>query len=359
MNPAPEDLMTPELAATSSESRPTVTILVPMFNEAKHLHENMTTLYSYMESLTGSYDWEILIVDDGSKDDTRAGAEAFADSHKGVRIKGHRVNLGLGRALTTGFRASGSEYIVTCDADLSYSPEHIEALLDTMVTTEADIVIASPYMEGGSITGVPGLRALLSRWANRFLGALSLGSLATVTGMVRAYDRRFVRSLSFKAVGNQVNAEIVYKAQILRANIVEIPAHLRWTRDEADTKQRRLHFNMMRTILHFAFAGFIFRPFLFFMLPGLTLLALALYTLGWVAYHVIINFAEGSGAFDPRFSAAVGDAFTHAPHAFFVGGIAAIVAVQFISLGVVSAQNKRYFEDLYHLSSATHADHTR
>ncbi|HEY7564498.1 MAG TPA: glycosyltransferase family 2 protein [Acidimicrobiia bacterium] len=345
-----------ELAATSSAARPTVTLLVPMYNEAKHVDRTLATLYSFMESLNDSYDWEILIVDDGSKDDTRARAQAFADSHKGVRLKGHRLNLGLGRALTTGFRNSGSTYIVTCDADLSYAPEHIEDLLDTIVTTEADIVIASPYMEGGSVSGVPRLRALMSRWANRFLGALSLGNLATVTGMVRAYDRRFVRSLSFKAVGTQVNAEIVYKAQILRANIVEIPAHLRWTRDEADTNQRRLHFNLLRTILHFAFAGFIFRPFMFFMLPGLTLLALALYTLGWAVYHVVNNFANGSGSFDPRFSAAVADAFASAPHTFYVGGAAAIIAVQFISLGVVSAQNKRYFEDLYHLTSSTRAD---
>jgi hypothetical protein len=113
---------------------------------------------------------------------------------------------------------------------------------------------------------------------------------------------------------------------------------------------------MLRTILHFAFAGFIFRPFFFFMLPGLTLLALALYTLGWAVYHVINNFANGSGSFDPRFSAAVADAFATAPHTFYVGGAAAIIAVQFISLGVLSAQNKRYFEDLYHLTATTRAE---
>ena len=47
--------------------------------------------------------------------------------------------------------------------------------------------------------------------------------------MVRAYDRRFVNALNLKAMGPEVNTEIVYKAQLLRALIIEIPGHLDWT----------------------------------------------------------------------------------------------------------------------------------
>jgi len=339
-----------------SASRPSVTILVPAYNEADHIVENLTRLYVHMEKLSGLYDWEILIVNDGSRDQTGDLVSQFAQSHAGVKFKSHRINLGLGRAITTGFRWSKADYVVTCDADLSYNPDHITEMLDTIVTTGASIVVASPYMTGGTVTGVPGLRAWLSRWANRFLGRLSLGRLATVTGMVRAYEGSFVRSLVIKSIGNQVNAEIIYKAQLLRAPIVEIPAHLLWTRDEADTKRRRLHFNMIRTIIDFAFAGFIFRPFFFFIIPGLIILLLAFYALGNVVYHVWNAYGNQSGGLDSRISGAFAHAFEASPHSFVVGGIATIVAVQLISLGVVSAQNKRYFEDQYHLSSAVYAD---
>jgi hypothetical protein len=177
--------------------------------------------------------------------------------------------------------------------------------------------------------------------------------------MVRAYEGAFVRSIAVKSIGNQVNAEIIYKAQLLRAPIVEIPAHLEWTRDEADTKRRRLHFNMIRTILDFAFAGFIFRPFFFFIIPGIIILLLAFYALGNVVYHVWNAFGDETGGFDSRISGAFAHAFEVSPHSFVVGGLATIVAVQLISLGVVSAQNKRYFEDQYHLSSAVYADRNR
>jgi glycosyltransferase involved in cell wall biosynthesis len=292
------------------------------------------------------------VVDDGSSDETGGLVEEFAAANHGVRLKSHRANLGLGRALTTGFRWSQADFIVTCDADLSYSPDHITVLLDTIVTTGAAIVVASPYMQGGTVTGVPAMRALLSRWANRFLGRMSMGRLSTVTGMVRAYDGQFIRSLTVKAMGPQVNSEIIYKAQVLRAPVVEIPAHLNWTRDETDTARRKLYFNMLRTIIDFSFAGFIFRPFFFFMLPGVLIFLGAAYAIGNAVFHVVNAWGTGSGAFDDRLTESFAAAFARSPHSFVVGGIGLIVAVQLVSLGLLSAQSKRYFEDGYNLAAA-------
>jgi glycosyltransferase involved in cell wall biosynthesis len=336
------------------EAKPTVTILVPAYNESDHIQKNLGLLRDHMVGLSSAYDWEILVVDDGSSDNTGAQVEEFAAENERVRLKSHRTNLGLGRALTTGFRWTKADYIVTCDADLSYSPDHVSALLDTIVTTGSSIVIASPYMRGGTVTGVPAFRALLSRWANRFLGRMSMRRLSTVTGMVRAYDGHFIRSMTVKALGPQVNSEIIYKAQVLRAPVVEIPAHLHWTRDETDTARRKLHFNMLRTIIDFSFAGFIFRPFFFFMLPGVIILLGAAYAIGNSIYHVVTAWAAGSGAFDDRLTESFATAFARSPHSFVVGGIGLIVAVQLISLGLLSAQNKRYFEDGYNLAAAIH-----
>ena len=52
---------------------------------------------------------------------------------------------------------------------------------------------------------------------------------APLTGMVRVYDGRFLRSLDLRAMDTEINTEIIYKAQILHARIVEIPAHLDWS----------------------------------------------------------------------------------------------------------------------------------
>ena len=73
-------------------------------------------------------------------------AEKFA-SQNNIRVIHHPVNLNLGHALQTGFRHSKGDVIVVMDVDLSYSVEHIETMVDKLVETCADIVIASPYMK--------------------------------------------------------------------------------------------------------------------------------------------------------------------------------------------------------------------
>jgi hypothetical protein len=100
-------------------------------------------------------------------------------------------------------------------------------------------------------------------------------------------------------------------------------------------------------------AGFIFRPFMFFILPGLILGLLALYILGWTVANVIsvYDLAPAGSYFDDQFSAAVAQVFHERPHAFFVGGITALISLQLLSLGFLSYQSKRYFEELFHLAS--------
>jgi len=62
---------------------------------------------------------------------------------------------------------------------------------------------------------VPGFRKVLSRWANRYLSFSAPGDLSTLTGMVRAYDARFLKSLNLKAMDSEINEEIIFKAQML------------------------------------------------------------------------------------------------------------------------------------------------
>ena len=330
----------------NSSPGPSVSIVVPAYNEATHLYQSLETLYDHL--LDARFDWEMIVVDDGSSDDTGEEARRFAKEHDRVSVVEHITNLGLGQALKTGFKASRGQYIVTFDADLSYSPDHVDQLVSTIETTGAKVVVASPYMEGGSVEGVPRLRAVLSKGANRILSTLSLSHVSTTTGMVRAYDARFIQRLALKSVDNQLNAEIIYKTGLLRERVVEIPARLRWTRDEEDTKKRRGSFSIIRTTLDFLFSGFIFRPFMFFILPGAVLLLIAFYALGWAVVHVLTAIPDQTGPLNNMISDAAAAAFAASPHSFVIGGMALIFATQLITLGIVSAQSKRYFEELWY-----------
>ena len=91
-----------------------------------------------------------------------------------------------GKCLKTGFKNAKGDIIVVMDIDLSYSADHIERLVDTLVESSSDIVIASPYMPGGKVIDVPYTRKIMSRWVNRFMRIAAQDKYHTYTGMVRA-----------------------------------------------------------------------------------------------------------------------------------------------------------------------------
>ncbi|MFX0197127.1 MAG: glycosyltransferase family 2 protein [Candidatus Hodarchaeota archaeon] len=336
------------------QHKPLVSVVVPAYNEAPIVEKNLAKICEYLESLEDEYRWELIFVNDGSTDDTGELAEAFASTRDNVHVLHHIVNFQLGQALRFAFHNCRGDYVVTMDLDLSYSPDHIQMLLTKIRETKAKIVIASPYMKGGIISNVPWLRRILSIWANRFLSLTAKGKITTLTGMVRAYDRRFLNSLNLKAMDYEINPEIIYKAQLLRARIIEIPAHLDWTFHKAEGKTRRSTMRILRGIMSCLFSGFIFRPFMFFIIPGFALILISLYPITWAFIHTFVyyrNLHSSNIPFDYRFSDAVAAAFKQSPHAFIVGGISLMVALQLISLGILALQSKRYFEELFHLST--------
>jgi glycosyltransferase involved in cell wall biosynthesis len=329
-----------------------VSVVVPAYNEAAIIEANLAALCGYMESLEDEYRWEIIVVDDGSTDQTGTLAEAFSRGRTDVRVLRHPVNFGAGQAFKFGFSHCRGDYIVTMDLDLSYSPDHIRRLLTKIRSTRAKVVVASPYMKGGLISHVPWLRRILSVWANRFLSAAE-GSLSTLTSMVRAYDARFVRTLDLRSTGMEINPEVIYKAELLRARIDEIPAHLDWRLQNAAGPRRRSSMRVLRQTVSVLLAGFLFKPFMFFIIPGLVLLMFSLYVNAWMLVHFIEayqRFPQVTWFFD-RASAAVATAYQEAPHTFFIGLMSLTVAIQLISLGILALQSKRYFEEVFHLGT--------
>jgi glycosyltransferase involved in cell wall biosynthesis len=339
--------------------RPLVSLIVPAYNEAAIVEKNLAILCDYMTSLEGEYRWEMLVINDGSKDDTGEKAEAFARTRENVRVLHHIVNFGLGQALKLAFNHSRGDYVITVDIDLSYSVAHIERLLTKIKETQAKIVIASPYMKGGKVSNVPWMRKVLSVWANRFLSATSHGDLTTLTGLVRVYDGKFVRSLNLRAMSMDINPEVIYKARMLRARIEEIPAHLCWSDRKAvkvgkkKKAQRRSSMRILRQIWAVAFLGFIFRPVMFFFIPGVLLFLLSMYANIWVLIHCFWQY-EILAQYTkfPAPTEAVAAAFYQAPHAFIIGGITLIMAIQLMSLGILAMQSKSYFEEIFYLGSS-------
>jgi glycosyltransferase involved in cell wall biosynthesis len=353
-----------QLDGAHREVKRLISVVAPAYNESSILQDNLSQLCEYLSTLENQYDWELVVVNDGSRDDTGYLAERFAETESRVRVIHHRVNQGLGQALRTAFEAAQGDYIVVVDLDLSYSPEHIGRLLDRIEETNAAMVVASPYMPGGSIGNVPWLRKVMSVWANKFLSFASKRSLATLTGMVRVYDSEFLRMLNLRSRGMEINPEIVHKALLLMSQIEEIPGHLHW-RNPLPTaapvsnglrpkkaKKRSSSMKILRHTYDVLFSGFLFRPVVFFLFPSLFMFGLSAYANFWVIWHCFNQYQLLAMAGNAAMDLAVAKAFGVAPHAFFIGAMTLMLAIQLFSLGILSAQNKSYFEELFYLGSA-------
>jgi len=340
--------------------QPFISIVLPAYNEAAILSKSIAIIDEYIHKFDDQYLWEIILVNDGSKDDTGKIADDLAIQYPTLKVIHHIVNLNLGNALKTGFNNAKGDYIVTLDLDLSYSVDHIEKLLNTIIHTQADLVLASPYMKGGKVTAVPFSRKLMSKWVNWLMSLSSQEKYHTFTCMVRAYKGDFIRSLNLKTKDYEINSEIIYKAMILRARIIEIPAHLDWSFQNNAGKTRSSGIHVTKGIFSGLMASFIMRPYIYFLGTSLIFFVIFFYLFAWILiniYKVYPFIVSTSHYFDDRFSLAIARVYTDRPYAFLIAGLTLLVALQFLSIGFLSLQNKRYFEELFHLNSSIKAKH--
>ena len=340
---------------------PLVSIVLPAYNESGVLEENIGQVLEELRPLEARYRFEVLIVNDGSRDDTGRIADALAARHPQIRVLHHPRNLGLGCAFRTAFAASRGDYVVTLDVDLSYSPDHIGRLLEAIERTGAKLVLAAPYMPGGQHTNVPWLRRTLSIWGNRFLGMFARGGLATLTCMVRAHDGPFVRALVLRSMGMEIMPEVIYKTMLLRGSIEQIPAHLDWTKQVAGGPPKRSSsMRIMGHILSTVISGFIFRPFMFLILPGLLTLGFAAYVGFWMLSHLLEAFA-GLSPDTPggRATAALALAYQAFPHTYVIGFLSALLGVLLIGLGMLALQAKNYYEEGFYLQMSIRDEITK
>lgn len=333
-------------------SLPLVSIVASALNEESILENRLNSLYDYLKTLKDRYNFEVILINDGSKDRTGAIMEKFAAEHGRTLILHHRQNLGLGRSLQDAFSLTHGKYVVTTDIDLSCPLYHIELLLNKIMSTDATIVIASPTMEGGRMLNVPPLRKFLSKMANGLLSSLTTKDISNFTHMMRVYKGDFIRSTNLRSNGMEVMPEVIYKAIIRGEKIEQIPAVLDWGVESKKTgrqsKMRVLH-HTLATLM----TSFILHPFFYFIFPGLLIFFFSLYPLGWMFAHFIeaYNQVGADSSFLDHASHAFALAYATSPHTFFMGLFSLLLALQLIALGFLSLQNKHYYEETFDMLS--------
>lgn len=145
-----------------------LSIVIPAYNEALRITPTLERLHAFL--ISQPLRWEIVVVDDGSKDATIGVVETIARNMPGLRLVQSPQNRGKGSAVRLGMLAARGQIRVMCDADGSMPPEELPKLLAPIIGCRAEIAIGSRYVAGAtSDVKQPLYRRLWSRLCNRVI----------------------------------------------------------------------------------------------------------------------------------------------------------------------------------------------
>jgi len=215
-----------------------LSLVVPCFNEEGGLDQLADRLRTLRSTFHQRLDVEVIFVDDGSSDGTWQGLKSRFEHLGWIKLVQHKHNQGITASIRTGFQHASNELVASIDADCTYDPIQVMALVELM-TDEVAMVTASPYHPLGEVVGVPKWRLALSRAAS-FGYAILLGtSLYTYTSCFRLHRKSIMNQLPIRENGFVGIAEMLWQVQKSGGRIVEAPARL---------TIRKIGFSKMRTI---------------------------------------------------------------------------------------------------------------
>jgi dolichol-phosphate mannosyltransferase len=192
-----------------------LSVIIPTYNESQNI---LMMLDSVAQNLPSRIDSEIIVVDDDSPDGTGKIVKDYAknfEKRKGHSIKViHRpVKRGLSSAILEGIQLANGEAIVVMDGDFSHPPQTIQKMLDELQHPECDIVVASRYEKGSSVTGWPLKRKLLSKGATKIAQhGLGIKIKDPMSGFF-AFKRHIIKNVKFDAIGYKMLLEILVKTK--------------------------------------------------------------------------------------------------------------------------------------------------
>lgn len=195
-----------------------ILVLIPAFNEAENIGTVLDEARAKISALTHEFD--VLVVDDGSSDETASVAE-----EKGAEVVRLPLNGGIGVALQTGFQFGiefGYDYLVRIDADGQHPPGFIPDVLQPVLTGEADLAIGSRFIAGKGYRPSP-MRRLGIAWFSFLLSAMFGKKISDPTSGFQAMNRKLMEMYSRRYASDYPEVEALVTALRRGYTVAEAP----------------------------------------------------------------------------------------------------------------------------------------
>lgn len=205
--------------------RPKLSVIMPAFNEGTHIHANIRQVCKTLEGLH----YEIIVVDDGSSDNTFAESQRAADEGYPVCAVRQEINRGKGASLFHGFEFTKGDLVAFLDSDLEIAPDNLLTLMRVMRQTNADVVAGVKDLQANPF---PPMRRLMSR-AYRAMVSFLFGLTITDTQTGIKLFRREVLADAIPRVSARrfaFDIELLVAASRFGYRIVEQPVIISYRR---------------------------------------------------------------------------------------------------------------------------------
>ncbi len=203
-----------------------LSVVIPARNESPNIGVCLDRLIETLED-AGGISYEIVVVDDGSADDTAEVAASRTKKAQALRVVRRASAPGLGRAVRSGLEAVSGDAVVIFMADLSDAPEDV-VLYYRKLEEGYDCVFGSRFMPGSSVLRYPAFKRVLNRAANRTMQVLFRTHLNDLTNAFKAYRVQVLRDCApFTADHFDITLELSVGALLRGYQVVQVP--IRWS----------------------------------------------------------------------------------------------------------------------------------
>ncbi|MHB0969597.1 MAG: glycosyltransferase family 2 protein [Thermoanaerobaculia bacterium] len=189
--------------------KPTLSLVVPMFNEEATIEHAVACAVDALERHTRGY--EILIVDDASTDASASIVGHLMETNPSIRLLRHDVNRKLGGSLKSGFAAARMELVLYMDADLPFDPDAMGRAIRALEVTRADVIAG--YRFDRTTEGLK--RTVYSYMYNALIGILFGWPHRDINFSFKLMRRKVLEAIELRAEGSLIDAELIVKARNL------------------------------------------------------------------------------------------------------------------------------------------------